>query len=63
MIEFSYGTTNFTLDLIRRYPIPCEARQNGTLRAAYNEAAAAAIKASAGQCIRRGMPVRAARAG
>ncbi len=58
MIEFSYGTTNFTLDLIRRYQIPCEARQNGTLRAAYNEAAAAAIKASAGQCIRRGMPVK-----
>jgi len=26
-------TTNFTLDLIRRYQIPCEARQNGTLRA------------------------------
>src|SRR5882757_2661270 len=38
MIAFAYGTTNFTLDLIRRYQIPCEARQNGTLRAAYNEA-------------------------
>src|SRR6266478_3875108 len=24
MIEFSYGTTNFTLDLICRYQIPCE---------------------------------------
>ena len=35
MIAFSYGTTNFTFDLIRRYQIPCEARQNGTLRAAY----------------------------
>jgi glycine/D-amino acid oxidase-like deaminating enzyme len=57
MIEFSYGTTNFTLDLIRRYQIPCEARQNGTLRAAYNEASAAAIEATAKQCIRRGMPV------
>lgn len=57
MIEFSYGTTNFTLDLIRRYQIPCEARQNGTLRAAYNEASAAAIAATAEQCIRRGMPV------
>ena len=57
MIEFSYGTTNFTLDLIRRYQIPCEARQNGTLRAAYNEASAAAIEATAEQCIRRGMPV------
>ena len=58
MIEFSYGTTNFTRDLIRRYQIPCEARQNGTLRAAYNEAAAAGIKATAEQCIRRGMPVK-----
>src|SRR6202171_2314896 len=56
MIEFSYGTTNFTLDLIRRYQIPCEARQNGTLRAAYNAASAAAIEATAKQCIRRGMP-------
>lgn len=44
MIDFSYGTTNFTHDLIRRYQIPCEARQNGTLRAAYNEASAAAIE-------------------
>lgn len=58
MIEFSYGTTNFTLDLIRRYQIPCEARQNGTLRAAYNEVAAVAIKHTAQQCIRRGMPVK-----
>lgn len=30
MIDFSYGTTNFTHDLIRRYQIPCEARQNGS---------------------------------
>ncbi|HZC97160.1 MAG TPA: FAD-binding oxidoreductase [Bradyrhizobium sp.] len=57
MIAFSYGTTNFTLDLIRRYQIPCEARQNGTLRAAYNAASAAAIENTAKQCIRRGMPV------
>src|SRR5260221_2144978 len=57
MIAFAYGTTNFTLDLIRRYQIPCEARQNGTLRAAYNAASAAAIEKTAAQCIRRGMPV------
>jgi glycine/D-amino acid oxidase-like deaminating enzyme len=57
MIAFSYGTTNFAFDLIRRYQIPCEARQNGTLRAAYNEASAAAIEATAKQCIARGMPV------
>ena len=57
MIAFAYGTTNYTFDLIRRYQIPCEARQNGTLRAAYNEASAAAIESTAKQCIRRGMPV------
>ena len=57
MIAFSYGTTNFTLDLIRRYQIPCEVRQNGTLRAAYNAASSAAIETTAQQCIRRGMPV------
>jgi glycine/D-amino acid oxidase-like deaminating enzyme len=58
MIAFSYDTTNFTLDLIRRYQIPCEARQNGTLRAAYNAVSAAAIEKTAEQCIRRGMRVR-----
>ncbi|CCE09766.1 conserved hypothetical protein [Bradyrhizobium sp. STM 3843] len=58
MVAFAYGTTNFTLDLIRRYQIPCEARQNGTLRAAYNEAAASGIRSTAEQCIRRGMPVK-----
>src|SRR4051812_46240973 len=58
MIDFAYGTTNFTLDLIRRYQIPCEARQNGTLRAAYTDTAAAGIRTTAEQCIRRGMPVK-----
>jgi glycine/D-amino acid oxidase-like deaminating enzyme len=58
MIDFAYGTTNFTHDLIRRCQIPCEARQNGTLRAAYNETAAAGIRTTAEQCIRRGMPVK-----
>jgi glycine/D-amino acid oxidase-like deaminating enzyme len=57
MIAFSYGTPTFTLDLIRRLGIACAARQNGTLRAAYHEANAAAIETTAEQCIRRGMPV------
>ncbi|MGJ4997624.1 NAD(P)/FAD-dependent oxidoreductase [Bradyrhizobium sp. HKCCYLS3077] len=57
MIDFAYGTTNFTHDLIRRYQIPCEARQQGTLRAAYHPASATAIERTAEQCIRRGMPV------
>jgi glycine/D-amino acid oxidase-like deaminating enzyme len=58
IIAFSYQATNLTLDLIRRYQISCEARQNGTLRVAYNAVNAAAIEGTARQCIQRGMPVR-----
>ena len=57
MIAFAYNTPVFTLDLVRRHRIACEARQNGTLRAAYHEANAAAVEKTAEQCIRRGMPV------
>ena len=57
MIAFAYNTPVFTLDLIRRLAIACDARQNGTLRAAYHEANAAAIETTATQCIRLGMPV------
>jgi len=57
MIAFAYNTPTFALDLIRRHHIACEARQNGTLRAAYHEANAAAVEKTAEQCIRRGMPV------
>ncbi len=57
MIAFAWNTPTFTLDLIRRHQIACEARQNGTLRAAYHETNAAAIEATAEQCLRRGMPV------
>ena len=57
MITFTYDAPTFTLDLIRRLGIACEARQNGTLRAAYREANAASLEATAEQCIRRGMPV------
>lgn len=58
MVAFAYATTKFTFDLIRRYQILCEARQHGTLRAAYNGASAAAIEKTAQQCMRRGMPVK-----
>jgi glycine/D-amino acid oxidase-like deaminating enzyme len=58
MIAFSYQTPVFTLDLIRRLGIACDARQNGTLRAAYHESHARAVEATAAQCIARGMPVR-----
>jgi glycine/D-amino acid oxidase-like deaminating enzyme len=57
MIAFAYDTPTFTLDLIRRLGIECEARQNGTLRAAYRKTNAAAVEATAEQCLRRGMPV------
>jgi glycine/D-amino acid oxidase-like deaminating enzyme len=57
MIAFAWNTPTFTLDLIRRLGIACEARQNGTLRAAYQETNAAGIEATAEQCLRRGMPV------
>src|SRR6202051_4266290 len=58
MIAFAYNTPVFTLDLIRRLGVACEARQNGTLRAAYHPASAAGVETTAEQCIRRGMPVR-----
>jgi glycine/D-amino acid oxidase-like deaminating enzyme len=57
MIAFAYNTPTFTFGLIRRLGIACEARQNGTLRAAYHAAAAAAVETTAEQCIRRGIPV------
>ena len=58
MIAFSYNTPVFTQELIRRLGIACDARQNGTLRAAYHESHARAVETTAQQCIRRGMPVR-----
>src|SRR5580698_3427886 len=47
----------FVFDLIRRHAIACEARQNGTLRAAVRAKHAAAVRATAEQLIRRGAPV------
>ena len=58
MIAFSYNTPVFTRELIRRLGIACDARQNGTLRAAYHDSHARAVEATATQCIARGMPVR-----
>ena len=57
MIAFAYDTPMLTLDLIRRHQIACEARQNGTLRAAYHDKSAKGVETTAEQCIRRGMPV------
>ena len=47
----------FVFELIDRHGIACEARRNGTLRAAVREKHAAHVKSSAQQWIRRGAPV------
>src|SRR3954453_965579 len=57
MVELSWNAPNVVFDLVKRYQIQCEARQSGTLRAAYTEAAAQGIRASHEQGARRAMPV------
>ncbi|HME40987.1 MAG TPA: FAD-binding oxidoreductase [Steroidobacteraceae bacterium] len=47
----------FVFDLIKRHGIRCDARQNGTLRAANGAKHAAQVRASAEQLARRGAPV------
>lgn len=44
-------------DLVRKHEIPCEARRNGTLRAAVRERHAAPLRVSVEQLQRRGAPV------
>lgn len=44
-------------DLVKRYGIDCDARQNGTLRAAVRARHAAAIRGTCAQLERRGAPV------
>jgi glycine/D-amino acid oxidase-like deaminating enzyme len=48
---------NFVFDLIERHGIRCDARRNGTLRAAIRAKHAAQVCASAEQLARRGAPV------
>jgi glycine/D-amino acid oxidase-like deaminating enzyme len=57
MVTLSAAAPDFVFELVRRHQIACEARQSGTLRAAIHRRAAAAVRASAAQWIRRGMPV------
>ncbi|EFH12365.1 NAD(P)/FAD-dependent oxidoreductase [Teichococcus cervicalis] len=57
MLALSYGAPDRVFEIIRRHQITCEARQNGTLRAALRPANARAVAATAEQCARRGMPV------
>lgn len=57
MVEFGWSTTTFTQALIKRLGIDCDARQNGTLRAAANAHAAQLISRTLSQSERWGMPV------
>jgi glycine/D-amino acid oxidase-like deaminating enzyme len=47
----------YVFDVIRRYGIRCEARRNGTLRAAKRSLHAAQVRRTAAQFVRRGAPV------
>jgi glycine/D-amino acid oxidase-like deaminating enzyme len=57
MVAMSWNAPNVVFDLVKRHQITCEARQSGTLRAAYSEAAAASVRTSFEQGAKRGMPV------
>lgn len=58
MVVTAWGAPDFTFDLIGRLGIDCDARQNGTLRAATNRLTAKAVEATAAQCAAHGMPTR-----
>ena len=57
MVEMSWNAPNVVFDLVTRHQITCEARQSGTLRAAYTESTARDVRRSFEQGARRGMPV------
>lgn len=57
MVEFSANAPKTVFELIQRYQIECEARQSGTIRAAYAAANAEQVRSTAEQCLRRDMPV------
>jgi glycine/D-amino acid oxidase-like deaminating enzyme len=57
MVAFSSDAPNRVFELIERYQLTCESRQSGTLRAAYTQRSATAIRGFADQCARRAMPV------
>lgn len=57
MNRLSGDAPNLVFDLIRSHQIQCEARQGGTLRAAFAEKQGAAVRATAAQWTRRGVSV------
>ena len=58
MIDMAWSAPDFTFDLISRLSIDCDARQNGTLRAATNTLTAKIVETTAVQCAVHGMPTR-----
>ncbi len=57
MVALSGDAPNVVFRLIERHQIACDALQSGTLRAAFHARDAMAVRKTAEQCIRRGMPV------
>lgn len=57
MVRFAWGAPDTAFGIIRRWQIECDARQGGTMRAAYHPRQADTLRASAEQGIRRGLPV------
>jgi glycine/D-amino acid oxidase-like deaminating enzyme len=57
MVAMSWNAPEVVFDLVKRHQITCEARQSGTIRAAYTASSAAEVRASFEQGARRGMPV------
>lgn len=57
MIAFAGAAPDLVFELIRRHGIACEARRNGTLRAAARAAHADAVRETAEQLARRNAPV------
>jgi glycine/D-amino acid oxidase-like deaminating enzyme len=58
MNAFSGGAPEFAFKLIERLNIDCEARRNGTLRAAVSKRQAARLRSTAAQLERRGVAVK-----
>jgi glycine/D-amino acid oxidase-like deaminating enzyme len=57
MVALSGEAPNMVFRLIERDQIECDALQSGTLRAAFHARDAVGVRATAEQCMRRGMPV------
>jgi glycine/D-amino acid oxidase-like deaminating enzyme len=57
MVKLSGGAPQYVFDLVKRLNIRCEARQQGTLRAAVGENHAAMVRETARQLASRGAPV------